>query len=206
MVERGAVCFDFHHTLVDYEGHLRPGTIDLFKNLQKSGMAIILTTTGGKQHLQDVMSATGIRSYFANVFEGSETNVGSGKMYGPAAAALGLSSKEAPHKMIAIGDLLDDQPADLPIVFIHHPSGFRYDASLLDHLIQRLLRAGRNSFIEGFDKIKRDQKTPVLDGISVTLSYRDPREGGKNLPLFTPGIRIPTISVVGADKYLRNRF
>jgi hypothetical protein len=213
MIE-GGVCFDFHHTLVDPAFRLRPGMKELLDKFQKAGMTNILTTTGGGRHLQEVFRDTGIQHYFAYVLEGPEINVGRGKRYGPAAAFLGLSPREAADKMIATGDLLDDRPADIPIVFIHHPSGFQYDASLLDHLIQHLLKAGRNSFMDGFTRIMKDQSTPsssdgvrtTLDGILVTLSLPDPTEGSrKNLPLFTPGIRIPTIRVVRADRYRRKQ-
>lgn len=203
MIESG-VCFDLHHTLLKPDFHLRPGTRELFEKLGNEGRRIILTTTGGGPHLQEIMRVTGLQGHFAQVFEGSQINVGMGKLYAPAAASLGLSAKEAPHKMIAIGDLLDDQPADIPIVFIQHPGGYRFDASLLYHVIHRLLEAGNNSFINGFTNILRDRGASVmLDGISVRLVLRDPREGGKNLPRFAPGIQIPTIRIESAEMYRR---
>lgn len=194
-----AVCFDLHHTLLSPEFDIRPGVKELFQKLGKEGKAIILTTTGEGPHIQEVLASTQLKQYFAFEFEAS--GVGNGKLYKPASDRLGFSPAEAPHRLIATGDLLSDQPADIPIVFIHHPGGYKYHASLLDHLITHLLKEGEGSFLDGFNKTLKDRKKR-LDGISVTVSYLDPRENVGNLPLFSPGIRIPTIRVIDAEKYL----
>ncbi len=193
-----AVCFDLHHTLLTPELTIRPGVKELFQKLGKEGKAIILTTTGEGAHIQEVLASTQLKQYFTYEFEAS--GVGNGKLYKPVADRLGFLVDEAPHRLITTGDLLSDQPADIPIVFIYHPGGYKYHASLLDHLMERLLKEGDGSFIDGFNKLLKDHKK-LLDGISVTLSYLDPRENVRNLPLFTPGIRIPTIRVISAEKY-----
>ena len=213
MIER-AVCYDLDQTLIDGR-NLRPGVEGLLRNLQRNSTANILTTAGGGWHLQEVFSRTGIDRLLLKVFEGHQIDVGAGKLYRPVAEALGYSPSEASRKMIVTGDMESDRPADIPLVFVHDPSGFRHDASLLHRMIQHLWSAGRGSFIDGFSRIERNQNTrferreldyedvgvgTVLDGKTlVTLSFQDPTEGGRKLPRFTPGIIIPTLRVVSAN-------
>lgn len=218
MSER-AVCYDLHHTILDRELNLRAGVDGLLAKLQHTGTANVLTTTGGGPHLQEVFLNTGIRDYFEEVFEGPQIDVGMGKLYEPAAQGLGITSSDAPNKMVVTGDLESDQPADIDnLVFVQDPSGYKHDASLLERILQQLWSSGRGSFIEGFERIEKRQNTPFkrrlfdseeigvgtrLDGdIFVTLSFQDPTEGGKKLPRFTPGIIVPTLRVVSAKRYV----
>lgn len=217
MSERLVACIDLDQTLTGYDGQLRPGAEEVLGRFQRGGIANVLTTAGKGFHLRNVFASTGIERYFAGVFDGDTIDVGMGKLYGPVAKALGHSSQEAPHKMIVTGDQETDQPADLPLVFIYHPAGFRHDASLLERIIQGLRQLGNDSFIEGFNAIKRRQNRSLRgntldlrtvgigsrhDGeILATLSFEDPTLGGKTLPRFTPGIIVPTLKIVSAEGY-----
>ncbi|HEV2238975.1 MAG TPA: HAD family hydrolase [Ktedonobacterales bacterium] len=161
------ICWDFDHTLFGYQaaGHatgdspfagcgVRAGIEGTLERLAGLGYAHDITTGGSRDYVRRALAAVGAEAllrHFAHIFPGDAVSAGAGKCYQPVAQAHGLTAKEASARLIVIGDLADDEPADLAgVVFIRQPNGHRQDPRVVEDLIVKLLTAGAGSLYAGF--------------------------------------------------------
>lgn len=200
-----AIGWDLHHTLVGFtptardrfapipqaDGALalepRPGVERALTRLRERGYLHYITTSATREHAEAALQLTGMRNHIAGIFSGLEVDVGLGKLYRPLAASLGLSDVEATQRMIVVGDLVYDQPADIDgLVFIQQPDGFSQDAATVAGLILQLEEAGAGDMGDGFARL-----------------YSGARQMGRTLPRLGRGYLMPVAP--GVPAYLETR-
>jgi hypothetical protein len=163
----GVICWDFDHTLFGFQAAdhatgaspfagfgVRRGIEQTLERLAELGYAHDITTGGSLDYVRRALAAVGasdLARHFTHIFPGDAISAGAGKCYQPAARAHGLADEDASARMIVIGDLSDDEPADLAsVVLIRQPNGHRQDPRVVADLIVRLRAAGDGSFYAGF--------------------------------------------------------
>lgn len=200
-----AIGWDLHHTLVGFAPtardrfalipqadqtlalELRPGMAAALTRLSERGYLHYVTTTATHDHAESVLQATGIRGHIAGIFSGLEVDVGLGKLYRPLAAALGLSDAEAAQRLLVVGDLIYDQPADIDgLVFILQPDGVRHDAATVAGMILQLEDAAAGDI-----------------GVGFSALYSGARQMGRTLPRLGGGYLLPVTP--GTTAYLETR-
>jgi hypothetical protein len=200
------ICWDLDHTLGNFTplildqaapSGVRPGISDVLERLARQGVQHVLTTAGSRRYASSVLERTGLQHRIPRIFSGDEIDAGSGKRYRPVAQAFGLTDLDAVRHMVAIGDLIYDQPADIDgLVFVHQPAGYRTDAVVLEDLLARLLAAGNGDVQAGFVALSTQLRAPLpLSGeCRATLQWRDPHAAGP-VPRLATGLHIPLITI-----------
>lgn len=191
-----AIGWDLHHTLVGFTPtahdrfapipqtgpawglELRPGMAQALAWLSACGYLHYLTTAATHDHAEAALQSTGIRDHFTGIFSELEVDVGLGKLYRPVAQALDLSDGEATQRMVAVGDVIYDQPADIDgLVFIQQPDGFRHDGSGVAEVILLLEDTGAGDMSAGYS---------ALYSSAERLGRALPRLGGGYLASVAP--------------------
>jgi hypothetical protein len=199
----GVICWDFDHTLFGYQAEgraagdapfagfgARAGIEGTLERLARLGYAHDITTGGSLSYVRCALAAVGAEGrlrHFTHIFPGEVISVGAGKLYRPVAQAHGLADEDALACLIVIGDLADDEPADLAsVVFIRQPNGHRQDPRVVEDLIVRLRAAGAGSFHTGFQALHTSaragrQEIPyggylaaVVDDTAICCAERPP--------------------------------
>jgi hypothetical protein len=199
----GVICWDFDHTLFGYQAEgraagdapfagcgVRAGIEGTLERLARMGYAHAITTGGSVEYVRRALAAVGasdLARHFTHIFPGAVISVGAGKLYRPAAEALGLANDEAGACLIAVGDLADDEPVDLAgVVLVRQPNGHRQDPRVVEDLIVRLREAGAGSFHAGFQALHAraragGQEAPyggylaeVVDATAICCAERPP--------------------------------
>lgn len=206
--QRG-ICWDLDHTLVGVfpalgranELVVRPGIAATLEQLARRGYRHYVTTGGTRAYAERVLAATGLRQRFTGIFEGAEIDAGAGKRYRPVARSLGLTDAESSQRLIAIGDLVYDQPADIGgMVFIHQPNGFRTESSVVEGVIGMLEQAGSGDLLTGFQTCLAlaEQGAPWLPaGVTLRLELRNPHHP-RPWPRLAD-IMIPTVRLLPSE-------
>jgi hypothetical protein len=196
MIENKIICWDLHHTLGHFltigrdlmygtytEGNpeslgLRKGIDRLLESLCNQGCRNFITTTGNSLQAHTILQRTGIAAYFEDIFDRETIDIGAAKLYRPVAQKVGLSDEQAQRDMLAIGDMETDQPADIGIVFVHQPGGYRYHGQVLDTVLGAVINSGEDNFWRGFEQIlshstetKEGHINIMPDGTLLTVGY-----------------------------------
>lgn len=220
--QRRGIGWDLDHTLVGirptspdrfapvplagaaFAMELRPGAAQALGRLSARGYTQYITTGATREYAERALQSTGIARHFAGIFSGEEIDVGLGKCYRPLAWALDLSDDEARKRMIVVGDVVYDQPADIDgLVFIQQPDGFRHDAGIIADIICLLEETGAGDMSAGFATLYSaarlvGRQLPLLGsgylatvspGTTLYLELRTPHLRGERQTLFT----VPTV-------------
>lgn len=188
------ICWDFDHTLFGYQRTIR-GTSPAPRYGEFAGFGVRqgiepvlarlarllatndITTSGSISYVTRALEATGasgILRSVARIFPGSEIATGAGKLYQPVARFHGLALEETSSRMLVIGDLPDDAPADLArVVFIRQPNGHLHDPTVVEAVIGILCESGNADFYRGFqtlyDQARRSgQRIPYGGPLLIT--------------------------------------
>lgn len=210
------VCWDLDHTLIGLcraptihamsdalapratEIVVRPGIAHTLERLAHRGYWHVVTTGGTREYAEAVLAATGLRQHFTGIFEGAEIDAGAGKRYRPAARSLGMTDEEARRRLIAVGDLVYDQPADIGgLVFIHQPNGFRSEGGTVEGVIEWLEEAAGGGLLEGFETclaLARPEPPWLPAGVTMRLELRSPHHPRRWPRL--EDIMIPTVRLL----------
>ncbi|HVA91571.1 MAG TPA: HAD family hydrolase [Chloroflexota bacterium] len=204
------ICWDLDHTLGNFTSlildrgatsGIRHGISGVLERLAQLGVQHVLTTTGSRLYASSVLERTGLRHRIPRIFSGDEIDAGSGKRYRPVAQAFGLTDLDAVRRMVVIGDLIYDQPADIDgLVFVHQPAGYCTEAVVLEDLLARLLAAGSGDVQAGFVTLHTQMGAPLPlpDGCRATMQWRNPHASGP-VPRLAANLRIPLITIEFTD-------
>lgn len=173
------ICWDFDHTLFGYQGDSppitqrgaqpaqsspsdaefrgfgsRPGIEATLQRLAQQQIVSDITTGASLALVTRALAATGateLLRHIMRVFPGEEITVGASKYYQSVAQFHGLSPEVASARMLVVGDLHDDAPADLAdVVLIRQPYGHLRDPRVVEAVIARLRVSGAGDFARGF--------------------------------------------------------
>lgn len=133
---------------------LRKGVTQFLERLCNQNCRNFILTQGSTTYALEVLATTGLNRYFEGIFEGKQIDMVRGKLIGPLIRSVSLTVDEAQSQLLMIGDTRDDQPADISgVVFLFQPGGFKYDATILDTVTNRLYQEGEGSFNRGFSSL-----------------------------------------------------
>ncbi len=176
----GVVCWDFDHTLFGFQGEaqvtpaapregefrgfgLRPGIEATLQRLALLQLASDITPGASLALVTRALAATGasgILRHIARIFPGDEIAVGGSKYYEAVAQYHGLTPDEASKRMLVIGDLHADAPADLAgVVLIRQPYGHLRDPRVVEVVIGRLRTLGEGDFSRGFHRMREQAQS-----------------------------------------------
>ena len=200
------ICWDLDHTLVGLHAQTgrasdliaRPGIARALERLARRGFRHVVTTGGTHEYAERVLAAAGLRQHFTGIFEGAEIDAGAGKRYRPVARSLGMTDAEASQRLIAVGDLVYDQPADIGgMVFIHQPNGFRFEGGVVEGVVAMLEEAGGGDLLAGFQArlaLPRQEAPWLPASVTLRLELRSPHQP-RHLPRLED-IMIPTVRLL----------
>jgi hypothetical protein len=221
----GVICWDFDHMLFSYQaaGHAagdspfagfgaRRGIEPALERLASLGYAHDITTGGSIVYVRRALTMVGeegLLRHFAHIFPSEAIAAGAGKCYRPVARAHGLTDGDAGARMIVVGDLADDEPADLAsVVLIRQPNGHRQDPRVVADLIVRLRAAGDSSFhmgfVDMFAQARADGRelryvghlAQVVEGAAIYCAERPP---GPQRRARLGVVPTPTITLLAAE-------
>ena len=136
------VCWDLDETL----GRLRPpegtglqrkrgltrGIGKVLEERLSSGCGNVLTTAAEASYAESSLSEYGLRGFFDHIFDRSVIcDARFNKSYLNVARALGIHEDDAGDRIIVVGNLAKDGPADTDIPFLYHPSAVEYHAEVI---------------------------------------------------------------------------
>ncbi|MEW6036139.1 MAG: HAD family hydrolase [Candidatus Micrarchaeota archaeon] len=145
-VRASHICWDLDETLGCFRDYsclrMTPGIKPLLEGLRRAGLHHVVTTAGSAEHADYVLQASGIRGLFEGIFDYTRIcDAHFNKYYSIVASSLGITPLEAPHRMLVVGNLERDAPADLDLTFIMHPMGAKYSSRVYLAAIGGLLSA-----------------------------------------------------------------
>jgi hypothetical protein len=203
----GVICWDFDHTLFGFQSTapatvpavrdplfagfgVRTGIEQTLERLGRQGYVSDITTGGSLEYVTRALEAAGaadLLRQFAHIFPRDAISVGTGKLYRPVAQAHGLSDEAASARVIVIGDLTDDEPADLAgVVLVRQPNGHLQNSRVVEDLITTVRAAGNGDFYAGFGvlharALAQGQEIPygghlamVVAGTAICCAERPP--------------------------------
>lgn len=149
------ICWDLDETIGffrDYrEMHVMRGIGPLLDRMSCSGARHVVTTAASREHAEYALGYFSLTRHFEGIFaRDSICDADFNKFYAPVAESLGIAPDEAEHRILVIGNLPRDSPADLDIVFFFHPQGFRYDQSIPESVLS-LLSQHPDSWSDAFN-------------------------------------------------------
>jgi hypothetical protein len=113
----------------------------LIEGLARLGMRQVITTAAWGEHAEFVLTHAGLRGFYEGIFDVHQIcDKDYNKYYMKVAERFGISPEDAPDRILVVGNMARDAPADLDLTFLHHPEGSTYDASVYMKIIARLLR------------------------------------------------------------------
>jgi len=225
MVE-GVICWDFDHTLFGYQGAMqvtqrdplnaefrgfgpRPGIEATLQRLAQLHVVSCVTTGASLALVTRALAATGasgLLRHVTRIFPGDEIAVGGSKYYQSVAQFHGLTPDETSARMLVVGDLHDDAPADLAgVVLIRQPNGHLRDPRVVEAVIGRLRAAGADDFLRGFRFLHQEAKRAdtwipygglLLSEEGATLVCMDETPPGPQRAARLGDARVPVISLL----------
>jgi len=141
------ICWDLDETTGSFRDYRRMGLTrglkPLLEGLSGLGIKHVITTAAWKEHAEYVLWQAGVRGLYEGIFDIHELcdpkDPDYNKFYSPVAARFGISNDEAPDRMLVVGNLPRDAPADLDLTFLYNPQGSAYDATAYMKIITRLM-------------------------------------------------------------------
>ena len=138
------ICWDLDRTLISPE---EPGRGRFIPNLQPLVEALItrqirnvITTASTGGHAELVLGSSGMKPLFGPIFELEDIcDEKKNKNYLPVAKALGIPGEEAPHRMLVVGDRMEDAAADLDLTFILHRMSEQCTADVYAIILHELM-------------------------------------------------------------------
>jgi len=197
---------------------VRPNLIPLLNEVTRRGGLNMVTTGGTLEYAHRVLRQTDLAPYFHEVFGKDDTDAGHGKNYTAVRRSLGLTELEEAEKLLVTGDIRYDQPAQNESVFVWHPDGYQFDASVLHKVIFNLFDTGNGNFQQGFhvlydqserrramyEKVEREVGIVQIEpDITLELGLYNPHIPTPRTRL-REGIIIPTVRILDAEKYRTN--
>lgn len=137
------ICWDLDETIGIFRDYgdmrIMRGIGPLLDRLSAEGATHVITTGAITEHAEYVLCSFSLRQHFDGIFARDRIcDQDYNKYYHPVAEALGIPADEAGHRMLVIGNLARDSPADLDLVFFFHPLGFRYDQTIPESVLSML--------------------------------------------------------------------
>ncbi len=194
MCKRRVVCWDLDETVADARDYdrmrLKRGLVPLLEKLREKGVLNTITTSASLEHSFRVLEYFRILPLFEGIFAGNEIcDEMMNKHYKNVAGWFDIQPKDAPHRMLVIGNLRSDAPTDMDLPFILHPSCSSCHADVLDTLLSEMMELS-DSWISAFRRLRfRNDKTFDTDlfkggtqmlggiGIAVGFAFWNPRMG-----------------------------
>ncbi|MFH0885349.1 MAG: HAD family hydrolase [Candidatus Micrarchaeota archaeon] len=138
------ICWDLDETTGSFRDYRRMGLTNgigpLLEGLTRLGIKHVITTAAWKEHAEYVLWQAGIRDLYEDIFDVHQIcDKNYNKYYRPVAASLGIQPEEAPERLIVIGNLERDAPADLDLTYLYHPEGSAYNAMVYLRILSRLI-------------------------------------------------------------------
>ncbi len=138
------ICWDLDETTGSFRDYSRLGLVrgmqPLLEGLRAMQVRHIITTAALRQHAEYVLGYAGLRDLYDGIFDAADICDSSfNKHYRPVARAIGIGESEAADRLLCVGNLERDAPADLDLAFLHHPSAVECDASVFLKIIARLM-------------------------------------------------------------------
>jgi hypothetical protein len=138
------ICWDLDETTGSFRDYRRMGLTrgigPLIEGLARLGIKHVITTAAWKEHAEYVLWQAGVRGLYEGIYDIHQIcDKDYNKYYHPVAASLGISPEEAPDRILVVGNMSRDAPADLDLTFLYHPQGSVYDATVYLKIITRLL-------------------------------------------------------------------
>jgi hypothetical protein len=161
------VCWDLDENIGSFRDYsdmrIMRGIRPLLERISLSGAQNVITTAASLEHAEYVLNYFALRQHFAEIFHRDiicDSNYN--KYYSPVAQRLGIDMREAEHRMVVIGNLTRDSPADLDLVFFYHPFGFHYDSRVPESVLSMLSRP-EASWSESFSLLMAQPGQAVLE-------------------------------------------
>src|SRR5512135_1271442 len=158
------ICWDLDETLGRFrppEGNgphrnrgLTRGIRTILEEHLDSGCRHVVTTAAEASYAATTLDEFGITRYFDGIFDRSIICDGRfNKSYLSVASRFGVPPEEAPDRIIVVGNLAKDAPADSDIVFLYHPNAIDYEAGVLNDTLR---------YMESFGSWKAAQEALAL--------------------------------------------
>jgi hypothetical protein len=159
------ICWDLDETIGSFRDYsdmrLTRGIRPLIEELSRDGIRNVITTAALKEHAEFVLDYFSLGSLFSGIFDRDAIcDQNYNKSYGKVAEALGIGKADAEHRMIVIGNMMRDSPADLDLVFFYHPLGFHYDSFLTQRMLS-LLSIQESSWSDAFSILMKKSGSRV---------------------------------------------
>ncbi|MCI0503125.1 hypothetical protein L0Y65_00265 [Candidatus Micrarchaeota archaeon] len=165
------ICWDLDETTGSFRDYgrmrLTRGIKPLLEGLGGLGIRHVITTAASREHAETALGNFGVMGLYERIFDASEIcDSVYNKYYAPVASFLGMGHQDAADRILVVGNLPRDAPADLDLTFLYHPEGSEFDAAVYMKIIGRLmhlsdswaeahaLMAGQNTHsiaVSGFD-------------------------------------------------------
>ncbi len=138
------ICWDLDETTGSFRDYRRMGLTrglkPLLEGLSGLGIKHVITTAAWKEHAEYVLWQAGVRGLYDAIFDVHQIcDQDYNKYYGPVAASLGIRPDEAPDRLLVVGNMSRDAPADLDLTFLYNPQGSVNDATVYLKIITRLM-------------------------------------------------------------------
>lgn len=138
------ICWDLDETTGSFRDYqkmgLTRGMEPLLEGLKSLGMRHVITTAAWREHAEFVLAQAGIRGIYEEIFDVHQIcDKDYNKYYMKVAERLGISPEEAPGRILVVGNMVRDAPADLDLTFLYHPEGSTFDANVYMKIIARLM-------------------------------------------------------------------
>ncbi len=194
MEKRRVICWDLDETLGDFRDpnrmRLTRGIAPLLEKLRGKGVINAIASSASAEHASNVLEYFRILPLFDRVFTGHEIcDKEMNKHYMGVAECFDTRPKDAPHRMLVIGNLCSDAPTDLDLPFILHPSCRSCHADVLDILLTEMMELS-DSWISAYRRLRfRNERlfssglfkggTQMLEGIGIAVGFAfwNPRIG-----------------------------
>jgi hypothetical protein len=162
------ICWDLDETTGSFRDYRRMGLTrglkPLLEGLSNLGIRHVITTAAWKEHAEYVLWQAGIRGLYEGIFDIHELcdpkDPDYNKFYSPVAARFGIRPEDAPDRMLVVGNMSHDAPADLDLTFLYNPQGSEYDATVYLKIITRLM-AFSDSWASAHDSMQDQNRYSI---------------------------------------------
>lgn len=152
------ICWDLDETTGSFRDYRRMGLTrgmePLLEGLRAMGLRHVITTAALRQHAEFVLKNAGLLDLYDGIFDARDIcDADYNKHYLPVAKRFGIPESDAPGRILCVGNLERDAPADLDLAFLHHPGGVESNAGVYLRIISRLM-ALSGSWAEAHAKLQ----------------------------------------------------